>query len=119
MNVSVSKYLFRSLLVSYVLSGILLLLLSLALYRLKLPEAQVTPAVYAVYVIACLAGGFLAGKGIRSRRFFWGLTNGVLYFLVLLLVSWLHGHGSLAETSRLSVTLACCAAGGMIGGMMS
>ena len=94
MNASVSKYLFRSLFVSYLLSGILLLLLS-------------------------LAGGFLAGKGIRSRRFFWGMTNGVLYFLVLLLVSWLHSHGELADTSRLSVTLACCAAGGMIGGMMS
>ena len=47
------------------------------------------------------------------------MTNGVLYFLVLLLVSWLHSHGELADTSRLSVTLACCAAGGMIGGMMS
>jgi len=59
MNVSGSKVLLRSLLASYLLSGVLLLILSFALYRLKLGEEQVNAAVYGVYVIACLFGGFL------------------------------------------------------------
>ena len=78
MNVSGSKVLLRSLLASYLLSGVLLLILSFALYRLKLGEEQVNAAVYGVYVIACLFGGFLAGKAALSSRFFWGMLTGIL-----------------------------------------
>jgi len=119
MNPSISKSLLRSLLVSYLLSGILLLLLAFALYRLNLPEAQVTPAVFAIYAIACFAGGLLAGKGIRSRRFFWGLASGILYFLVLCAVSFFAGESTLPEGNRLALTLGCCIAGGIFGGILS
>lgn len=119
MNHSIPKALLRSLIVSYLLSGILLLALSFALYRLKLEEAQISLAIFLVYGIACLAGGFLAGKRIASRRFFWGLLSGTLYFAVLFLVSWIMGHGAAPELSRAMTVLSCCIAGGMIGGMMS
>ena len=119
MNPSISKSLLRSLFISYLLSGILLLLLALALYRLNLPEAQVTPAVFAVYAVSCFAGGFFAGKGIRSRRFFWGLASGILYFLVLCAVSFFAGEHSLPDTQRLILTLVCCIAGGIFGGILS
>lgn len=119
MNHSIPKVLLRSLVVSYLLSGILLLALSFALYRLKLKEPQINLAVFLVYGIACLTGGLLAGKGIASRRFFWGLLSGILYFAVLFLVSWLMGHGAVPEFSRSMSVLSCCIAGGMIGGMMS
>ena len=87
MDISKSKVLLRSLLMAYLLSGILLLALSFALYRLKLGEQQINVAVYGVYVIACLFGGFLAGKASLSRRFFWGMLTGILYFAVLFAVS--------------------------------
>ena len=31
----------------------------------------------------------IMGKSIRQRRFFWGLVLGIVYFLVLLAVSYL------------------------------
>ena len=80
MSPSKPKALLRSLLISYLLSGILLLVMSFALYKLKLKEAQINTAVYAVYVIACLVGGILSGKALQNRRFFWGLLTGLLYF---------------------------------------
>ena len=62
MNVSGSKVLLRSLLASYLLSGVLLLILSFALYRLKLGEEQVNAAVYGVY---CLPVRRLSGRQSR------------------------------------------------------
>ena len=108
-----------SLVASYLLSALLLFILTLVLYRLKLKESQITPAVYALYVISCLAGGLLCGKALRTRRFFWGLLTGMLYFLALLAASGLLRHGQMPELTRMLPVLACCAAGGMIGGILS
>lgn len=119
MNPSKPKALLRSLFLSYLLSGILLLIMAFAMYKLKLKEAQINTAVYAVYVIACLIGGILSGKALQTRKFFWGMLTGLLYFLILLAASWLMKQGVPLDTSRLLTVLACCAAGGMIGGMIS
>lgn len=113
------KALLRSLIISYVLSGVFLLVLSFALYKLKIKEAQINMAVYLVYILACLIGGLAAGKAIRQKRFFWGLLSGLLYFVVLLAVSWVLKQGLPLDTSRILTVMGCCAAGGMIGGMIS
>ncbi len=119
MNTSKFQALLRSLLVSYLLSGILLLLLSFALYKFRLREEPINMTVYGIYVLSCLAGGWLAGKHLRSRRFFWGLLSGCLYFLVLLLISLAFSARMPFDTSRIAATLACCIGGGMAGGMLS
>ena len=49
----------RALIVTYILSGILLAVLSFALFKFRLPENQVNVAVCAVYVISCFFGGVL------------------------------------------------------------
>ena len=104
-----------SLVASYLLSALLLFILTFVLYRLKLKESQIAPAVYALYAISCFAGGLLCGKALRTRRFFWGLLTGVLYFLALFTASLLQ----VPELSRMLPVLACCAAGGMAGGILS
>ena len=73
------KALLISLVASYLLSAVLLFILTFVLYRLKLKESQITPAVYLLYGISCFAGGLLCGKALRTRRFFWGLLTG-FYF---------------------------------------
>lgn len=119
MNPSKPKALLGSLFISYLLSGILLLVMAFAMYKLRLREAQINVAVYAVYVIACLVGGICSGKSLQTRKFFWGLLTGLLYFLVLLAASWLMKQCMPLDTSRLLTVLACCAAGGTVGGMIS
>ena len=93
--------------------------LALALYKLRLKEGQVNLMVYAVYLLTCLCGGFLAGKRIRQRRFFWGLLSGLLYFLVLFAVSWAMNMGSAIDMERSVTVMGICALGGTIGGMLS
>jgi len=66
----------RNLLITYILTGILLVVLALALYRFRLKEGQIRLGVNAIYIIACLFGGVLMGKSVRHRRFFWGLLSG-------------------------------------------
>ncbi len=119
MENGIAKPLLRSLLISYVASGILLAALAFALYKLRLKEGQVNLMVYLIYFAACLAGGFAAGKASRTRRFFWGLLAGILYFIVLFAVSWLIDRGSTLDISRSLTVLGICAAGGMVGGMFS
>lgn len=116
---SKTKVVLRSLLLSYLLTGILLVIAALALYKLRLKESQVVIAVNAIYIITCLLGGFLMGKGIRQRRFFWGLVLGVLYFLVLFLVSMVMGKGLEGNLAQAGTTLAVCALSGTVGGMLS
>ena len=118
MENGIAKPMLRSLLVSYVLSGILLAVLAFALYQLRLKEGQVNIMVYAIYFITCLLGGLTAGKGIRQRRFFWGLLSGLLYFLVLFAVSWLMNRGSAIDIHRSLTVMALCAAGGTPRGML-
>ncbi len=119
MNGSIPKSLLRSLLLSYLLSGILLLGMSFSLYKLKLKEDQINMAVYGVYAIACLAGGLMSGKALKTRRFFWGLLTGLLYFAVLAAASWFTGGSLPPDISRMVTVLALCAGGGTLGGMIS
>lgn len=119
MKPSAPGILLGSLLISYLCSALFLLALAFGLYKLKLPENQVGTAVLAIYVAACFLGGLLAGKRADSRRFLWGLFTGLAYFLLLFLLSWATGKGALPEFSHTMTILACCLAGGTLGGMLS
>ena len=111
--------LLRSLFVSYILTGLLLLLLSFLLYKMKLSRTQIRGGVYVIYGISCLIGGFFTGKQIKSRRFLWGGLAGCLYFAVLFLLSLLFNKGIHTGLPGLLLSFALCAGGGTAGGMLS
>lgn len=111
------KMLTRSLFLSYLLSALLLTALAFGLFRLKLSPSRVSGAVYGIYALSCFLGGLMAGKGIRNRRFFWGLVSGLLYFLILAAMSVLLNSGLGGDTEKLITVLAICAVSGMVGGM--
>jgi putative membrane protein (TIGR04086 family) len=119
MENGIVKPLLRSLLISYVLSGLLLGALAFALFKLRLKEGQVNLMVYVVYLAACLTGGALAGRSLRQRRFFWGLLSGLFYFFVLFAVSWAMNPWSALDMERAVTVMGVCALGGMLGGMFS
>lgn len=109
----------KALLAAYVVTGILLIILALALYKFELNEGAVTAGVTAVYLISTFTGGLVVGKLAKVRRFLWGIVLGILYFALLLLVTvgiYRTFHGSSTE---ILVTFALCSGGGMAGGMIS
>lgn len=112
-------FLLKTLLFSYILTGILLALLAFLLFKMGLGEKAVTIAIIVIYVAATFFGGFMAGKKLKSRKFLWGLVLGAAYFLVLSALSLSVGEEGLQIGNSFLTTLVLCAGGGMLGGMLS
>lgn len=109
----------KALILSYVVSGLILLLLAFLLYQFQLSEQVIKAGVLAVYVISCLAGGWYIGRKIGNRKFAWGFLEGILYFVVLLVVSMILNKSSIVYSQHLVTAFAMCVLGGTIGGMIS
>jgi len=112
-------FLLKCLLFSYILTGGLLLLLALLLYRFGLSEKIVSISIIVIYVAATFFAGFVTGKKMKTRKFLWGFVMGSAYFLVLVVVSLAVNQSVSAITDNIFTTLVLCAGGGMLGGMLS
>ncbi len=112
-------WMLKALLASYIITGILLLVLTLLMYKIELNEKAVAAAIIAVYLVSTLIGGIIIGKLARVRRFLWGIGLGVAYFGLLLLIT-LGVYRTLnGSAANLMTTFILCAGGGMAGGMLS
>lgn len=109
----------KVLLVMYLLTGVLLLVLAALLYKMQLSESMVSIGIVFIYVASGFLGGFIIGKIMKTRRFFWGMIMGACYFLILVIGSIVFQRGINMELSQVITTLVLCTASGMIGGMAS
>ena len=109
----------KALLVSYVVTGMLLLILAILLYKFDLDEKSVSAGIIAIYVASTLIGGLVLGKMAKVRRFLWGVGLGIAYFALLLLISLGVYHTLEGNGTNVMTTFILCAGGGMIGGMIS
>lgn len=109
----------KALLVSYLLTGVLLLLLAGLLYKFQLDEGKIQIGIILTYILSCFVGGFLAGKMMKSRQFLWGVLLGLLYFLIMTLVSLAVNRELQESSSGFVTTFLLCMGGGMLGGMLS
>ena len=109
----------KSLLASYIVTGLLLLGLTFLVYRFKLDEQIVVGSLVAIYVISTFIGGYIIGKLMGTRKFVWGLGVGAIYLGLLFLIS--YGIYREFNTNGLHsvTTVLLCVGGGMLGGMLS
>ena len=77
----------KSLLASYIVTGILLLVLTFFMYKFELNEKIVSAAIVGIYVVSTLIGGMIIGKLTKSKRYLWGMVLGIIYFVLLLLIT--------------------------------
>lgn len=112
-------WLLKALLFSYVVTGISLLLLSVLLYKFEWNEHLVSAAIVAVYVLSTVVGGIVIGKLVRTRRFFWGLLLGNLYFILLLVITIILYRSLSGNGLNMLTAWILCTGGGMAGGMIS
>lgn len=110
--------LLKILLFMYIVTGGLLLLLTVLLSKMQLSEGAVSIGIVAIYVISGFLGGLLAGKRMKSRKFLWGMVMGACYFLILAIGSIVFHKGLDMEMTRFATTLVLCIASGMVGGMV-
>ena len=109
----------RSLFLAYMLTVICLLLLAWLVFQMDIGIAQVTVGIIIIYVISCMAGGFLAGKIIRREKYRWGALVGLSYFVLLGIVSFIVSGNWDMSLGHLMTTLCMCLGGGTLGGMLS
>lgn len=109
----------RSLLFAYILSGLLLFLLAFLMLKLDLAGTIVSAGIIIIYILSCFTGGFFIGKREEQKRFIWGLAIGVVYFVILVIISTVANTFMGMDTSRMLSVFLICAFSGMLGGMLS
>ena len=113
------KAVLKSLLIAYGITGVFLLFLALALFSFDVSEKAVRAGILAAYILACLTGGYGAGKMLRKEKYLWGLLVGSCYFFLLLMVSVLAGGKPDMTMKHMITTFFLCLGGGTLGGMLS
>lgn len=109
----------KALLTSYVITGLLLLVLAFLLYQFQLNKSVVDIGIVAIYILSCFIGGFIEGKIMGTKKYIWGALIGLLYFVLLTIISLAVNQGFDGNTSNFITSLLLCTAGGMLGGMLS
>ena len=109
----------KKLLFAYIITAVLLMILSFALYKMQLQEGTVQIGIVVIYAVSCFTAGFITGKTEVKKQFVWGLLVGVLYFAVLLAITMLVKHSVEDIMGKGMTTFFICAGSGMLGGMLS
>lgn len=94
----------KSLLCGYIVTGFLLLILALMLYKLGLSEQNVNAGIVLIYVISTFSAGFVLGKLAGKRKFLWGLFAGITYFVLLMLITLGVYHAFQGNVTNIAVT---------------
>ena len=105
----------RALIATYILSGILLAILSFALFKFRLPETSQSRCLRSLYPLL-LFWRHDRRKNNEDQAFFWGLVLGSLYFLFYISCPSHRGRVVTEDTKRLLSVLAMCTLSGMAGG---
>ena len=109
----------KCMLAAYILTAGLLLLLAFMLYRFGLSEKVVSLCIIGIYIAVTFAIGLLAGKRAGKKKFIWGLATGVLYYVILVIVSLIVNRGPQDIAGNMLTVFVLCAGSGMLGGMIS
>jgi len=115
----VSSVLLKALLFSGIITVMILLLLSLFVYKADVGDQIIKASVVVTYIVSCFIGGLLSGKGMRERKFLWGLICGCIYVAIVLMISLMLGGQKEGGFANYTSMLLLCLGSGMLGGMVS
>lgn len=111
-------YIIRLLLVGYIISGVILLVLALMMWKGNPAAGIISGGLLFAYLISCFTGGLLLGKKMGVRKYLWGLLFGLLYFAVIFAVSMIVKNITGSVSDNIVTVMLLCIAGGMLGGML-
>ena len=108
-----------SLFAGYVITFLGIVILAFLLLMFQLSESMVDVGIIVIYVLSCLLTGFVVGKRTKNRKFMWGMLSGGIYFVILLVISFLARQSMENVGSDLATVLFICIGSGTLGGMLS
>ena len=109
----------KCLLLSYIVTGLLILFLAFLLCKFSLSKQAIGVGVIIVYILSAFLGGLLLGKSMKVKKYLWGLALGTGYFLILVTVSLIVNGGFQNVSGNFFLTMILCGGSGMLGGMLS
>lgn len=112
-------YILEALVFSYIITGLLLLLISFLMLKLELSSVVISGTINFAYIASAFTGGFFIGKMTEQKKFIWGLLIGVLYFIVLMMVSLMMNRSGALPYGSLFTVFIITGLSGMLGGMIS
>ena len=107
------------LLTGYLVTLMGLFILALLLLQFQLSSEMVEIGILILYLLSVFVAGYLVGKVKKTRKFLWGMAEGIAYYLVLLILSAIIQKTMGADGRELFTAFCLCAGGGMLGGMLS
>lgn len=113
------SFILKGLLFSYLITAFILLLLSFLMLKLDLPSLMISGGINFAYIVSTFLAGFYVGKKVAVKKFFWGLMMGVVYFIIIMLISLLMNRVSPLPLGGLLTVFVMCGLSGMLGGMLS
>ncbi len=113
-GVSFAKYL----LFSYIVTGIILVIISFLQWKLQMNENGIMILLTLTYIFSAGFAGYFAGRRVEQRGFLYGLCMGGLYFLVLVLISLCVKKSTIQPNGEFVRILFLCASSGMLGGIL-
>lgn len=108
----------QSITVSYLLTAVMLLLLSFIMYKCKVSMSGANSGILASYVLSCLIGGFIFSGCLAQKKYLGGVLLGVVYFAVVYLVSAVWNQSIAAQMPGMLTAFLICVFSGMLGGMI-
>ncbi len=108
----------KILLVMYGVTGIMLLILSVILWKLQCSESIISVGIIVTYILSGFIGGFMGERTWNGNNVVCGAAMGFCYFLILTIVFGVL-DGFHIVLPRFVATLVLCVASGMLGGIIS
>ena len=108
-----------SLLVACIVTGLLILVIALIMYKLELSQTQVGLFVILIYGIAGIVSGFVYCKIKGCKRLLNGALMGLVYFVLIAVISCIYNKGLGDDMGKTAISMIVCVVGGILGGIMS
>lgn len=109
----------KALLFSYIVTSVILFLLSFILFKAQIPSGVVSVGVILAYILSTFVGGFFIGKKVEAKKFLWGIAVGAIYFMIIIIISIIMNKAAFGSAGSIVTVLGMCLLGGMLGGMIS
>ena len=115
----IAKKMMKALIAGYVLTLVMLLILTYVIKKFTLDEKTVDSIIGAVYLVGSFLGGMLTAWMAGRRRLVAGMFYGGLYMVILIIISSVMMKAPVYDTSSMVVKVLTGMASGAIGGFFS
>lgn len=112
-------YIVQSLIVAYIVTGILLCILAFIMYQSNAGIKIANLGITLTYILVSILAGMLVGNKIKKRKFLWGMLVGMLYFAILTFISVIFEEDLVIFSTERITAFFLCIAGGTLGGMLA